>query len=158
MQRNELPEGRLLFGARRHGFWFDGVVHARAGEGEETRAWRVLIVEDEALVALDIEVALEAAGFTVVGTVDTQDDAISATRQLQPDLVLMDITLRHGDGVTASRAIGSAASVIFVSGNTDPRTLAAARQTSPAGFLTKPFSSNELLEAVKNAREHKGRA
>jgi DNA-binding NarL/FixJ family response regulator len=131
---------------------------SRAHEGEEAGACRVLVVEDEALVALDIELALKSAGFIVVGTVDTQDEAIAATRRLQPDIVLMDIRLRQGDGIAASRAIGTAARVIFVSGNTDPQTLAAARQTNPAGFLAKPFSSGELARAVRNAYNRFGQA
>jgi DNA-binding NarL/FixJ family response regulator len=158
MERIETPERHMLLGPGRRDFWSHGVVRAKADEGKESRAWRVLIVEDEALVALDIELALQAAGFDVVGVVDSQDEAVAETRRLQPDIVLMDITLRQGDGVAASRAIGGAASIIFVSGNTDPKTLVAARQTNPAGFLVKPFGSDDLARAVRAACERKGRA
>ena len=57
---------------------------------------RVLIVEDEALVAMDIENSLGEAGFVIVGTVDTEFDAIDAAVRLRADVVLMDIALREG--------------------------------------------------------------
>jgi DNA-binding NarL/FixJ family response regulator len=158
MKGIEIIDQNFLFSPLWRDLWYDRVLLAKADEGTESRAWRVLIVEDEALVALDIELALQSAGFDVVGSVDSQDDAVAETFRLLPDIVLMDITLRQGDGIAASRAIGTAASVIFVSGNTDSKTLAAARQTNPAGFLTKPFSSHDLARAVRDACEQKGRA
>jgi DNA-binding NarL/FixJ family response regulator len=151
-----MHERSILVGGRHPGRWSTARTYARTDEGVEPAGRRVLIVEDEALVALDIEVALQEAGYTVLGTVDTQDEAIAEARQLQPDIVVMDITLRQGDGIAASRAIGSQACIVFVSGNSDPRTLAAARHASPAGFLSKPFTADELVRAVGRAWERRG--
>lgn len=118
---------------------------ARAGTAQ-----RVLIVEDEALVAMDMEIALADAGYDVTGTVDTAADAIAAALRLEPDIVLMDITLREGDGIDAARRIMAQGKLrlIFVSGNSDPRTLAAARALNPAGFIRKPFASRDLAQQV----------
>ena len=65
----------------------------------------VLIVEDEGLVAMNMESALAEAGFRVLGIVDTEADAIDAALRLKPDVILMDITLREGDGICAARTI-----------------------------------------------------
>ena len=66
---------------------------------------RVLIVEDEALVAMNIESALAEAGFDVLGTVDTEADAVAAAERMRPDVILIDITLRDGDGISAAKTI-----------------------------------------------------
>jgi two-component system, response regulator PdtaR len=107
---------------------------------------RVLIVEDEGLIAMDMADALTAGGFEVLGTVDTEFGAVEASQRLRPDVVLMDITLRVGNGIAAARSImnTSSAQVIFVSGNSDPRTLAAAEAVGAAGFIRKPFSGSDL--------------
>src|ERR1044072_4783653 len=109
-------------------------------------AKRILIVEDEALIAMDMAVALNRAGFEVLDTVDTEADAVDASRRLQPDIILMDITLRQGDGISAARAImaSSAARLIFVSGNSDPRTLASVAVLGALAFIRKPFVGDEL--------------
>lgn len=114
---------------------------------------RVLIVEDEGLVALNIEGTLTEAGFEVVGIVDTEDDAVAAAQQLRPDVILLDITLRQGDGISAGRRIKQSADIkiIFVSGNSDPRTLAAADAVKPAGFIRKPFVTESLAKFVSDA-------
>jgi DNA-binding NarL/FixJ family response regulator len=114
---------------------------------------RVLIVEDEALVAMDIEDALGGFGFDVVGIVDSEAEAIEATIRLQADVVLMDITLREGDGISATRALmaRSNATIIFVSANSDPATLEAAMALKPAAFIRKPFVAHELPRLVADA-------
>jgi CheY-like chemotaxis protein len=66
---------------------------------------RVLIAEDEGLVALNIETALSEAGFDVLETVDTEADAVAAMERLRPDLIILDITLREGSGISAAKAI-----------------------------------------------------
>jgi two-component system, response regulator PdtaR len=114
---------------------------------------RILIVEDEALIAMDMTLALSQGGFEVLGTVDTEADAVDANKRLQPDVILMDITLRAGSGISAARAImeSSAALVIFVSGNSDPQTLRAVRALGAVAFIRKPFAGDELPQLVANA-------
>ena len=119
---------------------------------------RVLIVEDEGLVALNIEGALAEAGFDIVGVLDTEDEAVTAAQRLQPDVVLLDITLREGDGISAAKRISLSVEtlIIFISGNSDPRTLAAADEVGPAGFIRKPFVTETLAKSVADAIRRKG--
>lgn len=122
---------------------------------------RVLIVEDDFLISTDIEQTLYRAGYQVIGTVDTYDAALQLTESARPDLVLMDIAL-HGEhsGITAANKIRECwgIPVIFVTGNTDEPTLAHARSAGPYGFLSKPFRSEDLVEAVRIAIAHHHRA
>jgi len=114
---------------------------------------RVLIVEDEGLVALNMENALTEAGFRVVAVVDTEKDAIEAAQRLKPDVILMDIALREGDGISAATAILKTlpARMIFVSGNSDSQTLAAAGEIASCGFIRKPFITERLAGLVREA-------
>ncbi len=114
---------------------------------------RVLIVEDEALVAISMECALAEAGFEIVGLVDTEADAVAEAERILPDIVLMDITLREGDGIAAAKEIQTKLKthIIFVSGNSDPSTLAAANKINPAGFIRKPFVSDRFAMLVLDA-------
>ena len=114
---------------------------------------RVLIVEDEGLVAMNMESALAEEGFTIVGIVDNEIDAVAAAERLKPDAILMDITLREGDGISAARTILKTLNtrIVFVSGNSDPHTLAAAQELRPAAFIRKPFVSDSLARLVRAA-------
>ena len=69
---------------------------------------RILIVEDEPIIALSTQADLEAAGHTVVGLAMTSDEAINLAASCHPDLVLMDIRLAEGNGVEAAQAIHTA--------------------------------------------------
>lgn len=148
MKRFENPIG---FHPRHSAFLFDRALLANAEQRGTGVAIRVLIVEDEALVALDMEAALSEAGFVVEGIVDTESDAISETERLNPDVVLMDVALREGSGIAAAHAIGNFACIIFVSGNSDQRTLAETGATSAAAFVNKPFTAESLVRAVRAA-------
>lgn len=118
---------------------------------------RVLIVEDEALVAMDMEAALAEDGFEILGIVDCESDAVAAADRLKPDIILMDITLRAGDGISAAKTILKrlGARIVFVSANSDPVTLAAAQQLKPAGFIRKPFVTGRLAAQLRNALAEK---
>lgn len=113
---------------------------------------RILIVEDEALVALDLENILREAGFEIVGIVDTEADAVAKAEHLRPDVVLMDIALRQGDGISAARQLRDVPTqIVFVSGNSDPGTLAAVHALGPAGFIRKPFAAERLPAQIAQA-------
>lgn len=124
-------------------------------------ACRILIVEDDLLIGTGIEQTLHRVGHEVVGTADTYDSALALTELARPDLVLMDIAL-HGEhsGITAANKIRECwgTPVIFVTGNTDEPTLTHARAAGPYGFLSKPFRSEDLVEAVRIAIAHHHRA
>lgn len=114
---------------------------------------RILIVEDQYMSAQDCERQLSAAGFDCVGLASTAADAILLARREQPDLILMDIRLasRTG-GIETAREIFESYGIrsIFVSAHGDPQTRQQAESASPLGWLSKPYSSAELLKAVED--------
>lgn len=121
-------------------------------------AARVLIIEDEALVALDMAMILNSAGYQVMGTKPSGDSALAALQVaaadgILPDLVLMDIALRGAlDGIETTRQIKSiygSVPVAFVTGQADPITRARAEATHPAGYLLKPFTPEQLVSFIK---------
>lgn len=117
-------------------------------------AARVLIVEDERLVALGIQRSLERLGYAPLGPCTTVAAAVETARRELPDVVLMDVRLEgHGDGVEAARAIRQepGAPVIFLTAFSDDETLARAADVEPAGYLTKPFDERELRAAIEIA-------
>jgi signal transduction histidine kinase len=114
----------------------------------------ILIVEDENIVALDMRMRLETMGYRVADVVDTGNLALERARELSPDLVLMDIKLKGGqDGIEAARLLRERAEVpvIFVTAFTDEKTLERAKQTSPYGYIVKPFHERELRIAIELA-------
>jgi DNA-binding NarL/FixJ family response regulator len=108
---------------------------------------RLLIVEDERLIAQALRRRVAALGYTVVGLAASGEDAIVQATALQPDVVLMDIGLRGAmDGIDAARHIRAQAPipVIYVSAATDAPTVARAWQSAPAAYLVKPVSDDAL--------------
>ena len=122
---------------------------------------RVLIVEDEAIIALDLKYRLRRLGYEVVGCTDTGEDAIWYACAMQPDLVLMDIQLKGPiDGIQAACQIHENIDipVIFTSAQNDLATemqIAKARPLFSMGFLSKPFADHTLQEIMgAMAREY----
>ncbi len=114
-------------------------------------ALRVLIIEDETLIALLFEVLLTELGHEVCATERTEAGAIAAAARWKPELIIADIRLHEGSGITAVNAILSAGFVphIFVSGDVlDKKYLNPA-----AGVLQKPFQETQLVQAIKRAIE-----
>jgi len=112
---------------------------------------RVLIVEDEAITALDLATELRGLGYDVCGIVDTAEDAVTVAAQERPQVVLMDVRLADGgDGIEAAREVGlrQDAAIIFLTAHSDEATLARALVVSPAGYLIKPFRARELKVAI----------
>ena len=117
-------------------------------------ALRILVVEDETLVARDLEATLKKLGFEVAALCRTGEEALTAMRRFLPDVVLMDIQLEEGmDGVeTATRLQGEhRAPVIFLTAYADEPTLARARAAQPYGYLLKPFHQSELRSVIELA-------
>ncbi len=114
----------------------------------------LLIVEDEGLVALDLESRLQRLGYSVVGIAETGARAMAIARDKQPDLVLMDIHLASGsDGITAAREIHEALGlpVVFLTAYADSVTLDRAAMAVPFGYLVKPFEERSLASTLKMA-------
>lgn len=122
---------------------------------------RVLIVEDEAITALDLSAELRGLGYAVCGVVDTEAEAIEAAVRERPAVVLMDVRLADGgDGIEAARRIGALqeAAIVFLTAQSDEATLVRALEVSPFGYLIKPFRARELKVALdvaitKHARD-----
>ena len=107
---------------------------------------KILIIEDEALVALEIERMLTAAGYRVVGVADTMDETMALAAQWHPDLALCDIRLGRESGVAVATCLkAQGVPSLFVSGN-----CATAEGAGVGlGCLHKPFSSGRLLSAIE---------
>lgn len=115
---------------------------------------RVLIVEDETIVALDLRERLRCLGYEPCGIADSPDKAFALARDTQPQLVLMDIMLKgDGDGVSAAARIRAAMDVpiIFVTAFSDEETLERVKATSPYGYIVKPYHERELRIAIELA-------
>lgn len=118
------------------------------------KALRILIAEDDVLIALDVEETLTEAGHEVIGTAVTEDEAVAMAAEMAPDLVIMDLRLARGSsGEAAARRIRETAPValVFASGNLDPATRARLAEMEPVAFLPKPYLPLEVIKAVAAA-------
>ena len=118
---------------------------------------KILITEDELIVALDLQTRLQNLGYEIVGIAASGDDAILQVQEKQPNLVLMDIMLFGGmDGIEAAQHIREACDVpvIFLTANGDPATLERAGATHPFSCLLKPFKERELKFSIEMALYH----
>lgn len=126
--------------------------------GAARAAARILVVEDESIVALDIRNTLRRLGYQVVGVADTGHEAVSCAADKRPDVVLMDIRLRGSmDGIEAAAAIKSRFKipVIFLTAQADEATRKRADQIAPIGYLIKPFAKQELEDLLASLFEAK---
>ena len=115
---------------------------------------RILIVEDERLIAEELHDRLTSLGATVVGSVVSGAQAVSQADALRPDLVLMDICLKgEMDGITAATAIRQTVGtpVVFLTAHSDHMTVDRAKTAGPYGYLLKPVQEHELRIALSLA-------
>ncbi|MBV9762392.1 MAG: response regulator [Acidobacteriaceae bacterium] len=122
------------------------------------RAAKILVVEDEQIVAMDMELQLTAFGYQVTGIATTGPEALRLAETTSPDLVVMDVQLNGAlDGISTAEALQrrSAMPVVFVSAFGSSETQRRAHNASPLGYLTKPFRPEELRALVAAALEQK---
>ncbi len=115
---------------------------------------KILVVEDEALVALHLEQRLHMLGHTVVGTALSGTDALEQTAAHLPDLVLMDINLGRGiSGIEAAQQINRVFDipVVFVTAHSDDAILQKANAAGPYGYVLKPFEDSALRVTIEIA-------
>lgn len=115
---------------------------------------KILIVEDDAIIAMAIEGRLRELGYEVIGRASTGPDAIKKSEDLGPDLVLMDIHLKGPmDGITAAENIYGLLNipVVYLTAFSDEQTLKRAHKTSPFGYIVKPFSDDVLRVTISMA-------
>ncbi|HEY1038304.1 MAG TPA: response regulator [Bacteroidia bacterium] len=115
---------------------------------------RIIIVEDEALIADHIEATLVDAGFDVCGLFDNSDDLFAFLQKNKADLILLDINLEGSiDGVDIAHQVNKLYQVpiVFLTSNTDKHTVDRVKLTSPVGFVAKPYTASELTGNVEIA-------
>ena len=115
---------------------------------------RILVVEDEGIVALDIQTKLERMGYEVPATVASAGEAIDKAAELEPDLVLMDIQLEGDtDGIAAAERIHKDLQIpiVYLTAYADDVTLARAKVAQPFAYLLKPFEERDLYVTIEIA-------
>jgi two-component system, response regulator PdtaR len=115
---------------------------------------RVIIAEDEALIRLDLKEMLEEEGYSVVAEVGDGQQAVDRAKELNPDLVILDIQMPVLDGLSAAEQIASAriAPVIVLTAFSQRELVERARDVGAMAYLVKPFSKNDLVPAIEVAR------
>jgi DNA-binding NarL/FixJ family response regulator len=109
----------------------------------------ILIVEDEWVVARDMQRCLEDAGYRVTGAVATATDAPHLVESDPPDLVLIDIVLGAEDGIPLAEWLrDQGVPFVYVTAHTDPETLARVKETGPLGYVVKPFDDRQLRSTI----------
>ena len=117
-------------------------------------ATKIMIVEDEGIIAMDIRNQLEGFGYDVVATAFSGGQAITLATQHRPELVMMDIVLKGSmDGISAAKSIKESLNipVIFLTAYSDPDTLQRAKAAVAYGYLIKPFRPDELRASIEVA-------
>ncbi len=116
---------------------------------------KVLLVEDDPLIAGELAKRIAAMGHTVVGTAASRDEMIDACESQLPDVVLMDIGIRGPvDGIVAAYELFEryGLRVIYLTGDSDVSSMERAKATRPHAYLLKPVSAAELRGAIEIAR------
>lgn len=115
---------------------------------------KILIVEDEPIVALELQDRLEKLGYNIIDTVPTGEQAIKTTKEKNPDLILMDIHLKGKiDGIKTAQHIKQTQNIpiIYLTAYADDETLNRARITTPYAYIVKPFEERELQSNIEIA-------
>ena len=119
----------------------------------QKRPKKVLIAEDEALIRLDLVELLTEEGFEVVGQAADGEEAVKLARELEPDLIIMDVKMPGMDGITAAEIIGEEriAPILMLTEFSQSELVERARDAGVMGYLVKPFGANEVVPAIEVA-------
>jgi two-component system, response regulator PdtaR len=118
------------------------------------RRLRLIVAEDDALIAMELAQVIEAAGGELIGTAATADDALMLAAERKTDAIVMDLHLKgRGDGLSAAEAIRkrSSTAVLFITGSADAETIERIRAFNGSAPLFKPLRYGELPEAILRA-------
>lgn len=121
---------------------------------QNSEAVRVLVVEDETIIAMDLQGILKQFGYEVCRIVSSGEESILTAKRCRPDVVLMDIKLRGPmNGITAANHIRSDLEipVIYLTAYSDPYTMNSVKACESEGFIYKPFEERQLRKALKDA-------
>lgn len=118
-----------------------------------TEPTRVVIAEDEAIIRLDLKELLEEEGYDVVGETGRGDEAIDLVRELEPDLVILDVKMPGMDGLTVARHVTGErlAAVLVLTAFSQRDLVEQARDAGAAAYLVKPFEKSDLVPAIEIA-------
>jgi CheY-like chemotaxis protein len=120
---------------------------------------KVMVVEDERIVARDLARQLTDLGYDVVATAYSGEEAVQKAGELHPDLVLMDIVLSGKmDGIQAAEKITahSGTPVVYLTSYADDKTFGRAKLTGPSGYILKPVEKKQLHVALELAMHNRG--
>lgn len=122
-------------------------------EGGPAVGWRVLVVEDEALIRLDLTEMLGEEGYQIAGEAPDGEAAIEMARELKPDLVIMDVKMPKKDGIEAAATIvdEKIAPVVMLTAFSQRDLIERARDAGAMAYLVKPFARHELVPAIELA-------
>lgn len=115
---------------------------------------KILVVDDEAIISMQLEERLTFIGYEVVGMAASGEQGVEKARMLKPDIVLMDIVMPGKfNGITAAKLIHDELDIpiIFVTSYADDKIIEEAKQVNPYGYIVKPFNELELKAAVEMA-------
>lgn len=117
-----------------------------------SNAKTIIIVEDEALIADHIAMILSDEGYEILGIFDEAETLFTALKDMRPSVILLDINLNGAlDGVDIANEINKEHQIpiVFLTSNTDVRTIERVKYTKPAGFITKPYTPEELVSNLE---------
>lgn len=115
---------------------------------------KILVVEDEFVIAQDLKMTIEGFGYQVIDVVSTGEDAVIKASELDPDLIMMDIMLEGDmDGIEAAEIIHqhNDVPIIYLTAYADTSTLVRAKASRPEAYLLKPWDERELQNTIKMA-------
>ena len=124
------------------------------------RTAKILVVEDEGVVAMNLKMTLMSEGFDVLPIAMTADTALTLTAQYHPDVVLMDIKIKgNRDGIDTATLITEHYNIpiIYTTAHFDEATVDRAKATEHVAYLVKPYSDHDLLSAIGSALEIAGK-
>ncbi|MBN2409302.1 MAG: response regulator [Candidatus Aminicenantes bacterium] len=116
--------------------------------------WKILVVEDEAIIAMDIQSILKKIGYSGAEVVHSGEESIQKVADGRPHLVLMDIKLKGNmDGIQAAHQIFDTygVPVVYITAYGDENTMKRANGTARFGFITKPFEESDLQTIIQGA-------
>jgi DNA-binding NtrC family response regulator len=113
--------------------------------------FKILIAEDEKIIALDLKMILEKAGYSVISILDNFNDITAKISEIKPNLVLLDINLDEKyEGLRVAGYLNKLdIPLIFISGSTDQKTIRRAKNIKTCGYISKPFDELSILSAVE---------
>lgn len=119
----------------------------------QTRRTRVLVAEDEALIRLDLVELLTDEGFEVVAQAADGEEAVKLARELEPDLIIMDVKMPKLDGITAAETLAEEriAPIVMLTAFSQRELVERARDAGAMAYVVKPFDGTELIPAIEIA-------